>query len=241
MLITKDDVTMRQASELYLLEPFGVANPMPVFRMNSVPVTDLGTVGAGKHTKFTLKCGSEYVSAMCFRHIPEDYDVYPGDEVDVLFTLDINEFQGHKSLQFIVKDLRLTQNAYLRECTESDKFAEIIDCYERGAAIPPELVRGNIPTRDDFASVYSLLRNELRMDHEIFSIRALTNLMRSSGVSVGYVKLRIAILVLDEMQLIGAECIDPVLEAYRFTYIRTTEKRNLENSRLIQALRAADA
>lgn len=241
MLITKDDVTMRQASELYLLEPFGVANPMPVFRMNSVPVTDLGTVGAGKHTKFTLKCGSEYVSAMCFRHIPEDYDVYPGDEVDVLFTLDINEFQGHKSLQFIVKDLRLTQSAYLRECTESDKFAEIIDCYERGAAIPLELVRGNIPTRDDFASVYSLLRNELRMDHEIFSIRALTNLMRSSGVSVGYVKLRIAILVLDEMQLIGAECIDPVLEAYRFTYIRTTEKRNLENSRLIQALRAADA
>lgn len=240
MLITPSDVTMRQAKELYLLEPFGVANPMPVFRMDRVPVTDLGTVGAGKHTKFTLKCGSEYVAAMCFRHIPEDYDVYPGDEVDVLFTLDVNEFQGHRSLQFIVKDLRLTESTYLRECAEADKFSRIIDAFERGEAIPPELAHENIPTRDDFASVYSLLRNELRMEHEQFSIRALINLMRSNGISVGYIKLRIAILILDEMQLIGAECIDPVLEAYKFSYIRTTEKRNLEDSRLMRALRAAD-
>lgn len=241
LTISPSEATMRQAAELYLFEPFGVANQMPVFRMNGVPVTDMTAVGGGKHTKFTLKCNSDYISAMCFRHIPEDYDVYPGDLVDVLFTLDINEFQGNKSVQFTVKDLRLTEEVYNAEVQQNETFSRIIGDIESGNVPSPETVSGNIPDRGDFAYVYTLLKNELRLDHAVFSVRALLNLIASTGGNVGYVRLRLIILILDELGLIGAENIDSELEAYRFTKLPVTEKRNLEDSRIMKALRAAES
>ncbi len=167
MEISPSEITMKQASELYLLEPYGVSNPQPLFVARGLTIEDYCTVGAGKHTKFTVKCGKIPVTVMCFRHIPEDYDIYPGDKADILFSLDINEFQGQKNLQFIAKDIRLTEKKYEEELAERAEYDRINELLKGSDKISEKLDDSIVPSRDDCGFIYNLLKNELRMEREI--------------------------------------------------------------------------
>jgi len=238
MEISPADVTMKQANELYLLEPFGVSNPQPLFVVRGLTVEDYCTVGAGKHTKFTVKCGNTPVTVMCFRHIPEDYDIYPGDKVDILFNLDVNEFQGQKSLQFIAKDIRLTESQYNDEIREREEYAGILPSLLEGK-IPDQAIDDSlIPSRDDFAFVYNLLKSELRMEHEVYSLRALLHFIHESNNTINYAKLRFIIRVLDELGLIGAEETDEELEKFVFRFIYVKERTSLDKSLLYRTLQS---
>lgn len=236
MEITPEDVTMEQASELYTLEPFGVSNPQPLFVIRGLTVEDYCTVGAGKHTKFTVKCGNSNVSVMCFRRIPEDFDVYPGDKVDILFNLDINEFQGQKNIQFIAKDLRLSESQYNKEISEREEFLEIFNVVSSDNTPALSLPDSIVPSRDDCGCIYNLLKNELRMEHEVFSLRALLHLIGESGIKMSYAKLRFIILILRELGLIEADETDTELEKFAFGYIHVKERTSLERSKLYSNL-----
>ena len=65
--------------------------------------------------KLSLGTKHHSVTAMCFRTTVSDLNIFPGDFVDVLFNLDVNEFQNNQTVQLIVKDIRLTENIEARE------------------------------------------------------------------------------------------------------------------------------
>lgn len=234
------DITMEQANELYYLEPYGVSNPQPVFVLNNVPLYDTALVGGGKHTRLTLKIDNGYVSAMCFRQTLTNLDLYPGDFVDVLFTLDINEFQNQRSIQLVVKDIRLTRAQFDTENADIALFDQIF-----AGTLPHELDLGRrtafdiVPTREEFGAVYSLLRHELRVEHEVFSIRALLHLLKNSGNRLNYIKLKFILLTFRELGLLGVE---PVKggeehEIYAFRYIPTKGKTDLDRSTIYRKLK----
>ena len=236
MEIDPKSVTMDQVSELYLLEPFGVSNPQPLFVIRGLTVADYCTVGAGKHTKFNVKCGKSTITAMCFRHIPEDFDIYPGDTVDILFSLDINEFQGHRNLQFIAKDLRLSEEQYTAEHAQRDRYAEILASLDSENGVGNVAAVDEIPTRDDCGFIYNLLKNELRMEREVYSARAFLHLIGESGGNISYVKMRFILKILDELGLIRVYEADTELEKFIFTYVHVNVKTSLENSPTYRAL-----
>lgn len=238
MELSPDSVTMKQASELYYLEPFGVSNPQPLFVIRNVEIQDYCVVGAGKHTKFNVKIGNSVIAVMCFRHVPADFDVYPGDKVDILFNLDINEFQGHKALQFIAKDLRLSEDQYSTEIEWHTVYNKIFPQLCNG--IVPDIMISEelIPSREDIGYVYNLLKSELRLEHEVYSIRALRHLISESGGNVPYAKLRFIIHILNELDLIGADETDKELEKFEFTYVHVKERKNLEDSVLYKTLQS---
>lgn len=120
-----EDITMELARELSFMEPYGVANPMPTFVLYDALVADVVSVGAGKHTRLTLRVGASPVTAMCFRCTASELDLYPGDRVDVMFGLDINDFMNQRSLQMIVKDIRLTKRLYEREVAEHLRYGQL--------------------------------------------------------------------------------------------------------------------
>lgn len=233
------DITMEQANELYFLEPYGVSNPVPVFVLRNVQLYDAALVGGGKHTRLTLKIEQNYVSAMCFRQTLSDLDIYSGDTVDVMFTLDINEFQNQRNLQMIVKDVRLCEAAFRSEKAERDLYEHI-----REGMKPEELgmddafANALVPTHEDFAAVYSLLRRELRLEHEVFSVRALQHLLRQANVHIGYVKLKYIMLTFRELNLLGIKKLDEEHEIYAFKYIYTKGKTNLEKSNIYRKLKS---
>lgn len=233
------DLTMEQVNELYYLEPYGVSNPMPVFVLRQVLLYDTALVGGGKHTRLTLRVDKSYISAMCFRQTLSDLDIYPGDTVDVLFTLDVNEYQNQRSLQMIVKDVRLTQAQFDAELAERELYGKI-----KNGMKPLEIeldeknVQELVPTRNDFAAVYSALRRELRVEHEVFSVRALQHLLRTGGVKIGYVKLKYILMIFRELNLLDVRKLDDEPEIFAFRYIYQHGKTNLEKSNIYRKLKA---
>ena len=235
-----NDITMEQAHELYYLEPYGVSNPQPVFVLKNVQICDTTLVGGGKHTRMNLRVGNTYVSAMCFRQTLTDIDLYPGDFADILFTLDINEFQNQRSLQLVVKDIRLTELQFRAENADIALFRELWN----GKA-PAELPLGRrtafdiVPTREEFGTVYNLLKRELRLEHEVFSIRALLHLLRTGGTPMNYIKLKFILFTLRELQLLGVEAAEEneEREIYAFRYIPTQTKTNLDRSGIYRKLK----
>jgi len=238
------DIVMAQANELYYLEPYGVSNPPPVFVMNNVPLSDTALVGGGKHTRLTLKAGADGggISAMCFRQTLDDLDLYSGDCVDVLFTMDINEYQNQRSLQFVVKDIRLTRTQFDAENADIALFRQIysgipVSELKLGRRTPAEIV----PTREEFGAVYSLLRHELRIEHEVFSMRALLHLLRTGGIRMNYIKLKFILLTFRELGILGVEPLKEKdsegSEVYAFRYIHLKQKADLEQSGIYRKLK----
>lgn len=85
------------------LEPFGYANRPPVFLSREVIVRDARVVGE-RHLKMTLSDGRAVWDAIAFRQggwagkLPR--------RIDVVYTLEVNEWNKEKRLQLNVKDLR---------------------------------------------------------------------------------------------------------------------------------------
>ena len=233
-----EDITMRLASELYYLEPFGTSNPVPVFHTDNLFISDAIPIGGGKHTKLILRRGNMIITAMCFRMSLSELDLYPGDVVDVLYNLDINEFQGTKTLQMIVRDIRLSTKSLNAEIREHKIFDSLYLGHGPLSDMTESEIFSSIPDRNDFAAVYNTLKRELRVEHEVFSIRALAHLMKSSGYIIPYVRLKFILMIFRELNLIGVEEIDAEREIYSFHFIYVKHKTSLEKSHIFRKLKS---
>ena len=227
---------MRLAEEIRLLEPYGVGNPLPVFVMRSCRIVECISLSAGKHTKFTVARDGISFSAVYFSHSISDLDLYVGDTVDLMFSADINEYNGRRSLQFGLKDIRPSS-------VENGDYAADVELFERIWAGEPFSAEDNImPSRDDFAAVYNLVRHSVRAGYDTLSHRAIVSKVREGGeigskkANVGYVKLKIMIRVFQELNLLGIEEIGD--EVYRFKLYFSNTKTELDKSNLLRRLRS---
>jgi len=87
------------------LEPFGYANPAPLLLSRRAIVRDARAVGTeGHHLKLALSDGRGAWDAIAFRQ--GRWVGKLSDYIDVVYSLEINEWNGRKRLQLNVKDLR---------------------------------------------------------------------------------------------------------------------------------------
>ena len=95
-------------SDLGRLEPFGQANQQPVLMSSAVEVADARTRGADQqHLRLLLrKNGGPTIEAIAFRmgHLADALRRHP--QIDIAYTLEAREWNGERSLQLNVKDLR---------------------------------------------------------------------------------------------------------------------------------------
>jgi single-stranded-DNA-specific exonuclease len=85
------------------LEPFGYDNPTPLFLSREVIVRDARVVGE-RHLKMTLGDGRKVWDAIAFRQ--GEWAGKLPRRIDVVYTLEVNEWNEEKRLQLNVKDLR---------------------------------------------------------------------------------------------------------------------------------------
>ena len=161
---------------------------------------------------------------MCFRMTARELDLYPGDTADVLFTLDVNEFQNQKTVQLIVKDIRLTEDRMKAENRER----ELYELFRTGKTLRGlASAQAVIPTREDFAEIYGLLRRQLEADRDSFTVRALSYLAANAGRPVGYIKMKVILLTFRELGLFGVERLSGEPEFFAFRRIVTRGKVDL--------------
>ncbi len=224
------DVQLELASELRMLEPYGVANPLPVFVMYSALVEEIVPVSGGKHTRLIIGDGSTHLTAMYFSKETASLDLYQGEYVDLVFCIDINEWYGRRSVQLIVKDLRAAEREARTLCEDKARFEEILG----GAPIDSE--EDVIPQREDFAAVYTVIRRHVRAGEDAFSLRRMLSLLYSSEREIGYVKLKMIFRILEELNLLGIEEIGE--DIFRFRIEFAGAKVDLERSGILRRLRS---
>lgn len=103
-----NDITEENINSLQSLEPYGEANKTPLFLYKNLKIDSIRSLSEGKHLKLTLKddLGNIVVSAIGFNigNLAEEYRLF--DKVDIVGTLEINEFNGKKDIQINIKDIR---------------------------------------------------------------------------------------------------------------------------------------
>ncbi len=231
--LTPADLTLDQAAELYRLEPYGVSNPIPVFVLKQARIADVASVGGGKHTRLLLKAGGVTVTAMCFRSTIQEIDLYPGDTADVMFTLDINDFGNQRNLQLLVRDVRLAEAQMETERRDRDWYERLREGQPLRGIAPPEAV---LPCREDFAAVYTIIRRELKVDRDAFTIRGLGYLAATGGRNIGYTKLKVILLTFRELGLFQVTRLSEDRELFAFRAVGRTEKVDLTSAGIMKRL-----
>ena len=104
--IHSEDITIQTVDSLKLLEPFGEANKTPLFLYRNLRIDSIRALSEGKHLKLTLKDEGIIVQAIGFNigYLAEDYQI--GNKVDIVASLEINEYGGNRMVQFNIKDIR---------------------------------------------------------------------------------------------------------------------------------------
>ena len=198
--VKPEEIELSLAEELTLLEPFGVANPTPLFLVKELSVNKVIPMGAGKHTKILLSSGDRHFQAVCFGVATDDLDFYPGETVDVLCQIGINDFRGQSTVQLVVQDIRLSGD-YAKKCeSERVRYHEILD----GAFFDGD--EDVMPTRADVAEVYKFLKQATSIGHTSFNYRMLcSQLGEYSRRYINYAKLRFSISILKDIKVCGVK------------------------------------
>lgn len=96
-------LTKNLAKKLETFEPFGYKNPRPTLATRNMKISDIRTVGSGKHLKFK----AENIDAIAFNMGELENFLQSGQIVNLAYNLEINKFNGQENLQFKVKDIQI--------------------------------------------------------------------------------------------------------------------------------------
>ncbi|MBO3443452.1 single-stranded-DNA-specific exonuclease RecJ [Clostridium sp. CCUG 7971] len=101
-------ISLDLVEELHKLEPFGMSNPNPRFIVRDAILKDIRSIGKNQqHLKLKIEKEKSYdCIGFNMAYLKSGYNI--GDKVDVLFQLDENNFMGNRSVQFLLKDIRLS-------------------------------------------------------------------------------------------------------------------------------------
>ncbi len=89
--------------DLQKFQPFGFKNPRPVLATYGVIISDIRTVGQGKHLKFK----ADNIDCIAFNMGGLESMLQNGQQIDLAYTPEIDNYNGSEKLQLKVKDIRI--------------------------------------------------------------------------------------------------------------------------------------
>ena len=92
-------ISLELFEKISLLEPFGNGNEEPTFEIKNAYVVARQEMGdKNQHLKLTLTDGKNEIKMLKF-NAPKEFFAEIGEEVDVIFSLGLNEWQGQKNVE----------------------------------------------------------------------------------------------------------------------------------------------
>jgi single-stranded-DNA-specific exonuclease RecJ len=223
-----DDISVEKATELSLMEPFGLENPVPVFFISNMTIINIVPIGQDKHLKLILEKDGMQVTALYFNTTLAEFQFVEKCTVDCLFQLDINEFRGTKSIQMILRDLRSD------EMTDTETQKQ--NLFYQQATIQFACAKENIPTINHFKSAFLYLKrkceetNGVNENMNVFYTAKLISERFRTQISA--CMLNIMLDVFAEMNLISLLRLNENM--VNITILQTKEKVNLNDSTLLK-------
>ena len=127
------NINHRLLEELALMEPFGVGNPRPQFAIRNLVIDQNRRIGKQQnHVKMLVHDDTRVFDAISFG-CEDKYDFLRSkDTIDMAATLELNQFRGVETIQFMIQDIR---------SSKAVQFRPVQDIYE--AALATFLLRAN--------------------------------------------------------------------------------------------------
>ncbi len=105
MELTAEDITVDMVNLIDKMQPFGSANPSPLFIMNNTVLSNYKMMGqSNNHLKmFISKDNSTPLE--CVKWNCPDFSLPLGSKLDILFSLKLNTFNDNTSIQLMAEDI----------------------------------------------------------------------------------------------------------------------------------------
>lgn len=132
-----EEITTDLVTELSNLEPYGMANPRPLFGSFGVKGLDVRVIGReGQHLKFLMESGAQPIQAIGWNMAEKSVMVDRGP-VDIAYMPEINEWNGKISLQCKLSELRSSEGR--SPILTRDILADIYRALKKMTKIPENM------------------------------------------------------------------------------------------------------
>lgn len=216
-------LTAFQVEALSELEPFGTGNPKPMLLLRGAAVLSCCDVGGGRHLKMKLRRDGVVLDAIFFSANSAACGVSAGERLDVVFTPQINEFRGNRTVQLQLCDLRHapTRAQLEQELFQRLKEGENLSRWEAGLLLP---------SRQDFTRLWRFLEHNCVGGWMAAGPSLLRQAARLPDGRCSYGRTLVCLHVMGDRGLIH-------LEADQLHLCRPENKVDLEQAALMRRLR----
>ncbi len=193
-LLFPQDLSIENIGSLQKLAPFGRGNESPIFCMRNVRILEAVPTANGNHMRLTFLCDHLKVTAFYFNVSLADFLYVAGETVDVVFEADINVYNGRRSVQLTVKDIRNTlsdSNAVWRDIERVNEM---------------NVSEKDIPLRDHTAAVYRYLKKAVSSGVCSFDITTLpARISQKQQIEISNGAVYLSLMVLEELGVLKFE------------------------------------
>lgn len=155
MKLTAAELTFENVESLAYFEPFGEANPLPVFLLENCGIKSVWQLKDGKYVAFYIEFQGEKYKVVNFHSTYNAFGYKAGDRVDLLAVPEIDDYrQDDRKIAFKLTDIRFSG-------FDQDRFFAAQGTYERlclGEEIPASLAKRVIPDRQAQMAVYDAVK-----------------------------------------------------------------------------------
>jgi single-stranded-DNA-specific exonuclease len=240
--IDNADMTMDCARELAKMAPFGCGNAGPVFGYTAIGIGDIKTLSAGKHLKLRLSDHKTGLSRLRFDieaigfnmgELAEAYET--GDMIDVIFSMEVNSWNGTERLQLNMKDIKpcifmaLDKNIVFNEANDYNRYNNSLQEFYSLQGYCRLKASDIVPERNELEAVFRYIRACCRTANnvegaakqnsegmiqrcvggtrfEIADLFILSNLLsQKNDICINYFKLKKSLEIFEELGLLTIE------------------------------------
>lgn len=105
LVLEPNEVDGNLISDIERLQPFGAANPNPVFVLNNLTLLQKKLMGSNKNHLKLIVQDSQDNTYDCIWWSKGDISLVSGDRLDIAFCPQVNTFNGNTSIQLILQDV----------------------------------------------------------------------------------------------------------------------------------------
>lgn len=110
-IVDVEDISIDTVTELDKLSPFGMGNSSPVFLFEDAIVKDIRAVGKDKtHLKLGIIYKGIEIDSIGFNLGHLAYNIENTDIINIVGSLDINEYMNKKNVQIVIRDIIINSN-----------------------------------------------------------------------------------------------------------------------------------
>lgn len=153
MELPASEITVDNVLLLNNLEPFGEGNESPQFLLGGCVIKSKKPLKDGKFVSYELEYGGERFRALDFKHSFDAFPYTEGDRVDIICSLEPNEYRGETTVKINTVDLRYSG-------IDQDRYFAALTAYEdlRRGKVDKRLLCRMIPDMNEIRQSYDILR-----------------------------------------------------------------------------------